>query len=392
MENKYTHFTKEWYLDIGVVVTTISLFSILSPFAACQRPIVYLLKTCADRGGRSCDSRKTSQILQSEYEQINKTDEFFLEGRYSNVLKVMAITFLYSPGMPIMYLFSFLSFFFQYWVDKVLLVYFYAKPPMYDEFTALKVVDLYKLILLMHVTSALFMYGYTPILRGHNYMDFFSVPKKLLLAALDFKFIIYKEHDHDGTSLDFFNIQIYALFLCVLLFVILATLRSICYCMCGMCCPKSFNSSNKITSSDFYSVVTYATLRHELVVTMDYIKKGKQLYKETCERIHILNSAFRRDAMTKDLDWRTLEFGFVEDTPDAKGASALNGLDSFGKLDFPPPEKINNGNETAKKLIDNMRNVGDDWGDEIADVFDPNEVENKAEKVKDNKIGNTAHH
>ncbi|CDW82913.1 UNKNOWN [Stylonychia lemnae] len=80
-QGKYKEFTVEWHKDIGATIT--------------------------------------------EYENIYTGPEFLMEFRYSSILTQLYIILMYSPGMPILYLIAFFSFFLTYWFDKFFLSLMY---------------------------------------------------------------------------------------------------------------------------------------------------------------------------------------------------------------------------------------------------------------------------
>lgn len=86
-----------------------------------------------------------------------------LEYRYANILTVMAIAFLYSGGMPLLYPVAAIFFAVTYWVDKCLLFKSYRKPIMFNNYLALRTLTYFKYILILHVIGVLFMYGVSPI-------------------------------------------------------------------------------------------------------------------------------------------------------------------------------------------------------------------------------------
>jgi len=53
--------------------------------------------------------------------------------KYSSILTIVYITFLYGFGMPILFPIAMLSFLVLYLVEKMMLFYGYVLPPMYDE-------------------------------------------------------------------------------------------------------------------------------------------------------------------------------------------------------------------------------------------------------------------
>ena len=87
-----------------------------------------------------------------------------MEFRYANMLTVLAVAFLYSGGMPIMYPVAGLYFFITYWMDKCLLFNCYRRPVQYDNYLARRILGIFKYILILHIIGFLLMYGHTPIL------------------------------------------------------------------------------------------------------------------------------------------------------------------------------------------------------------------------------------
>ena len=88
------------------------------------------------------------------------------EFRYSNMLTVLSVTFLYSGGMPILYPVAALFFFISYWVDKCLLLRCYRKPIKFDERLARSTLEFFKYILILHIIGFFVMFSLTPILQN----------------------------------------------------------------------------------------------------------------------------------------------------------------------------------------------------------------------------------
>ena len=99
------------------------------------------------------------------------------EFRYTNILTVLAVAFLYSGGLPIMYPTAMIFFFITYWMDKCLLLRCYRRPIKFDNYLAKGTVSYFKFILLGHIAGFLLMYGLTPILQTDLFEQF--VPTKI---------------------------------------------------------------------------------------------------------------------------------------------------------------------------------------------------------------------
>ncbi len=58
--------------------------------------------------------------MQTDYQNIYMGPEFLIEVRYSQIMTFYFIAMMYSSGMPILYVISFLQFGVMYWFDKFL--------------------------------------------------------------------------------------------------------------------------------------------------------------------------------------------------------------------------------------------------------------------------------
>mmetsp|Transcript_113216 Transcript_113216/g.156372 ORF Transcript_113216/g.156372 Transcript_113216/m.156372 type:complete len:139 (-) Transcript_113216:744-1160(-) len=116
------------------------------------------MSRCCDRSCR-CDNRRTKKLTQQEYETINIGAEFAMEFRYSNILVVVIITMMYSPGLPVLYPIAFGFFFVTYFVDKCMLLKLYRKPVMFDNTLALSVLFWFKFALVAHSLMGIFMFS-----------------------------------------------------------------------------------------------------------------------------------------------------------------------------------------------------------------------------------------
>jgi hypothetical protein len=122
---------------------------------------------CCDRSC-TCNARRTKKVIQSEYESANIGAEFLMEFRYSSILYIIWITFMYSSGLPILYFVAFLSFFATYWVDKLLLFRYYRMPPNYSMGLSNSSIQIMKMSIVLHFFFGFFMYSYAPILPSHD--------------------------------------------------------------------------------------------------------------------------------------------------------------------------------------------------------------------------------
>lgn len=98
-----------------------------TPFSNLAFGVMGAFVRCIDRGC-SCDSKRTRQLTQGDYEDKNTGPEFVFDFRYSSLLVVLMLAFLYGGGLPVMYPMAALYFFLTYWIDKCLVFKCYKRP------------------------------------------------------------------------------------------------------------------------------------------------------------------------------------------------------------------------------------------------------------------------
>jgi len=91
--------------------------------------------------------------------------------KYANLLTIMWVTMFYGSGMPILYFVAALYYFATYWVDKILIFYYYKKPELLDEDLSRRAALWYKYALLLHLLGAVFMYSNSAILPDKDILN-----------------------------------------------------------------------------------------------------------------------------------------------------------------------------------------------------------------------------
>ena len=86
-----------------------------------------------DRGFGSCDTYRTKKTTLQPYIELYSGPTFFIHYKYSFILNVTFVTFMYGIGIPVLFPIAALSFFILYTVEKGMIYYSYRQPPMYDD-------------------------------------------------------------------------------------------------------------------------------------------------------------------------------------------------------------------------------------------------------------------
>lgn len=177
----FDEFNSGWYLRIGTAIAFAQGAMLVFPHIFTLLQSIFLgLRRCSDRRF-SWNTKKTSKIIQSEYEDLYTGPEWILHVRYAQLLATIFTTFTYSPGMPALYALTFVIFFVQFWVDKWLVFNFYRKTPQFTKFLSASVVKVLPLAVFVHALFGLIMFSYQAIFRSTvitpwfgNYTQYFS--------------------------------------------------------------------------------------------------------------------------------------------------------------------------------------------------------------------------
>ena len=81
----------------------------------------------------TCDDQTTKQTSVQGYINLYSGPVYLMHYKYSTILNVCFVTFMYGFGLPILFPVAILAFLILYFVEKTMLYYSYRQPPMYDE-------------------------------------------------------------------------------------------------------------------------------------------------------------------------------------------------------------------------------------------------------------------
>ncbi len=68
-----------------------------------------------------------------DYIDTHSGPEYLIMYRYSFVMNIVYITFMFGAGIPILFVLAFIALLFFYIFERLLLAYYYKRPIMIDE-------------------------------------------------------------------------------------------------------------------------------------------------------------------------------------------------------------------------------------------------------------------
>jgi hypothetical protein len=128
-----TDFQSVWFNDIGYTLVGAMMFNIYWP--AFEFFAFYMMRTgfrLLDRNF-SCNKNKTKKTTVQQYVELYSGPVYFIHYKYSSILNITFVTFMYGIGVPLLFPIAVFSFFVLYLVEKSMLYWSYRQPPMYDD-------------------------------------------------------------------------------------------------------------------------------------------------------------------------------------------------------------------------------------------------------------------
>lgn len=81
----------------------------------------------------TCDRYKTSSTSIKDYTSVYSGPSYYIHYKYSTVLNVIFVTFMFGFGLPLFFPIGLGSFVILYFIEKSMLYWCYMQPPMYDQ-------------------------------------------------------------------------------------------------------------------------------------------------------------------------------------------------------------------------------------------------------------------
>lgn len=132
-DGKYSDYTPEWFEDVGNIITQ----AIFLKFAWHFLEYFYFLikrscKRIQDKGlkGRNdYNSLVTKKKTVQQYIDTYSGPQFPIHFKYSLVLNIIFVVFIYAPGIPFLFPLALLCMFVFYVFERLLVTYSFRAPP-----------------------------------------------------------------------------------------------------------------------------------------------------------------------------------------------------------------------------------------------------------------------
>lgn len=220
-ETRYKDFGTKWYFNVGATICfVLANNAVVSQLSSLSKPFVAAFKRYKERGYNSSikkegteDDVNTKMVFQTDLQAFYTNPQILADGIYSKLFAMLWSCLAFSAGLPILYAVGAVAFFMLYWVNKILLIKFYAKNTQFDEDLPVKSAAIMKFGLVFHLLFGAFMFSNSTILEAANnlsivnkvndragqYQDssnpfvrFFSSPRSILYMTVILGLVAFK--------------------------------------------------------------------------------------------------------------------------------------------------------------------------------------------------------
>ena len=127
-------FNAFWFTDIGIMLATSMLLEMIWPFI--EYPFDFLLRylSHAIDQRHPCPRDKTRTNCKSilEFDKKYSGPDIDTNTQHAYILNLVYLVCLFGPGQPFLFLVAFVNILLRYFIERILLAYYYRRPVVYD--------------------------------------------------------------------------------------------------------------------------------------------------------------------------------------------------------------------------------------------------------------------
>jgi hypothetical protein len=142
-EGVYSDFNSDWFPDVGYVIIYNCLYNLVWPFI--EFFVFYgirHLKRCIDqRSIWPSNVFSTKCYTIQGFEDKYNGPAFLVHWKYSNIMKIVIMSFFYGSILPILFPIALFQIFYFYAVERLMVYYSYMKPPTYDDLLTRRTIE-----------------------------------------------------------------------------------------------------------------------------------------------------------------------------------------------------------------------------------------------------------
>ena len=191
------NFNVEWFETGGVSIIIVMIINIFSPHLGSLFSYFRYRSRIAKVERNLTDDYETDDkykiwYTQEELNNVYLGPPFRLNYRYTQLLVIFFICWMYAVSMPILPIIGFISFYGSYWIDKYLFCNFYRIPPKYSDKIGSRSTSLIGYAIILHIIMSCWMLGTNQIFLGEYFSD--RGAESVAVGDLTITDVVFKKH------------------------------------------------------------------------------------------------------------------------------------------------------------------------------------------------------
>jgi hypothetical protein len=158
-QGAFEDFSPDWYKQVGGTLMSTMLINIFVPHLA---PLLGLYIIAPLKRSLTASGKNTQETLNELY----MGPDFPITIRTAQILTCVFVCMMYAPGLPLMMPIAMCSMIMTFFVDKLLLIKFYRRPPRFDESTVSLCIGFIPAAVGLRLIIGCWMLGNSELLRS----------------------------------------------------------------------------------------------------------------------------------------------------------------------------------------------------------------------------------
>lgn len=131
----YCNINSYWFLDVGDQIVSSMILNMCVPIItfSIKWTLNFISKIRDSCSKTNENGKKTKAKTLMGYIDLNIGPDFKIHYKNSYIMNGIFVTMLYGPALPILFPICLAKLCFMYIMERIMVAYFYCKPPMYDE-------------------------------------------------------------------------------------------------------------------------------------------------------------------------------------------------------------------------------------------------------------------
>ena len=210
-KGNYYDFDSNWYKNMGGIIEYTVAYIAIWPIIefVCYYSIKLLLRLL-DWRTLCPDKYRTRKTTIQQYVDLYGGPDYLIFWKYSAIVNIVWITFMFGPGLPILYPTLLFGLIVLWVTERLCMAYYYKQPPMYDDMLSNNAVNLWRYAVFLQMAFGYWMFSNkqmfsnevstvseanSPMRSEHSIWDSIEInqafPFLLVIAAFIIYMIIY---------------------------------------------------------------------------------------------------------------------------------------------------------------------------------------------------------